>query len=127
MTDETTIKQGTHFFFKTGMYSDSSYYSCVTQRDISLEYAQEVQNYCATRLKEVKKAIEEMEGGYFHISSCAEYLIPLALMVKRGDVLYTPHIKTIGSSYSDTMELYTNEYEEENYVEALEFTNKYLS
>ena len=117
--EQDVIKKGTHFHYTRGSYSDTCYYVCIALRDITHSYASELHASCMKQYKDVKEATGHIERE----------LLPLALMINRGDVQYIPVHMSLDAGYGDELEVFDSRYggDEDEVENAKDFVNKYFS
>ena len=122
--EQDVIKKGTHFHYTRGSYSDTCYYVCIALRDITHSYASELHASCMKRYEEVDEASDNFATtGYIQ-----RELLPLALLIKRGDVQYIPTYMRLDAGYGDELEVYDSSYDmQDDIYGAKDFVNKYFS
>ena len=123
--EQDVIKKGTHFHYTRGSYSDTEYRVCVALRDITHSYASELHALCKKQYKEVKEASDDF-ATTGHIE---REILPLALMINRGDVQYIPVHMSLDAGYGDELEVFDSRYggDEDEVENAKDFVNKYFS
>jgi len=122
--EQDVIKKGTHFHYTRGSYSDTCYYVCIALRDITHSYASELHASCMKRYEEVDEASDNFATtGYIQ-----RELLPLALLIKRGDVQYIPTYMRLDAGYGDELEVYDSRCDMQDDISHEKyFVNNYFS
>jgi len=123
--EQDVIKKGTHFHYTRGSYSDTEYRVCVALKDLTQDYSDELHKFCKKRYDEVDEASDDFATtGYIE-----RELLPLALMINRGDVQYIPVHMSLDAGYGDELEVFDSRCcgDEDEVENAKDFVNKYFS